>query len=180
MGTRKFGLKILLAMLFATLIISACTPPKQQPAPEQKAPSAKAPSAPAYKPLGDPFKFIFYKNDSPYAGKEIWSLSLGVGEEIPVSIQALDTNRRDTGACPVNWTTDKTIVAVTPIPGKCNAVKIKGLKAANNASLIAVFKGAKGNLIEAPLNGSVGKSAAQPKSAQPQTDKPKENTGKSK
>jgi hypothetical protein len=158
-------------LLAALLVAAGASAQKMEPKP-------KLP--PETRPPGEPFKFFFYKNDVPYAGKEIWKLSLAVGQEMPVCVQALDIDGRDTGACPTGWKAEEKIVSVIPVPGKCNAVIIKGLKPSDTAALIVLYMGAKNNIIEASLKGSITKRAPPAKSAAPQTTKPNQSDSKPK
>jgi len=144
MASRWFGWKAGCLFFLALLLMSAGNPdaknaPKEQP-----------------RKVGDPAIYWWYKSEAFYVGKEINKLSININEEFPVSIQALDSNGLDTATCPKEWKSDKAVLAITPIENRCNAVKVKGLKAAENISLTVVYKGAKGNDIEAVLKGSVG------------------------
>jgi len=150
------------AALMALMLISAAAPTKK---PE---PAKPAPTKPAPPPkVGDPARFFFYKSELYETGKELWKIQLGVGEEIPFSVQALDANGFETYSCPVDWKYDKTILQVTKSPTRCQTIKLKGLKASDNATLTLVYKGAKGNMIEMPVKGAVGKSAPAPTPAKP-------------
>jgi hypothetical protein len=141
--------------VFSSLLVSAGTPDSKS--------GTKTP-APAKVP--EPSIYWWYKNETPYVGKEINRISVNVGEEIPVCVQALDSNGRDIGVCPVEFKADNTILSLSALPGKCNAVKIKGLKN-SEVSLIAVFQGDKGKKIEAVLKGSVGSPVAPQQKAEP-------------
>jgi hypothetical protein len=147
------------AALLAVLLISAAAPTKK-PEPAKPAPAA-APK------VGDPARFFFYKSELYETGKELWKIQLGVGEEIPFSVQALDANGYETYSCPVDWKYDKTVLQVTKSASRCQTIKLKGLKASENATLTLVYKGAKGNMIEMPVKGAVGKSAPAPTTAKP-------------
>jgi hypothetical protein len=161
--TRKwFGWRLGCILVFAVTLISAAKPPASGGQKETPTPN-----------FGDPAIYWWYKNDTPYVGKEINKIAINVGEEIPVCVQALDANARDIGVCPVEWKADNTVLTITPIAGKCNAVKIKGLKNAE-ASLIAVFVGSKKQKIEAALKGYVGPPPAQPQSS-PKASPPSTN-----
>ena len=172
MARKWFGWRLGCILVFSVMLISAGKPPAKG--------GQKEPPAPNF---GDPSIYWWYKNDSPYFGKEINKISINIGEEIPVAIQALDSNARDIGVCPAQWKADNAVLAITPIAGKCNAVKVKGLKAAENISLTAVYKGAKGNDIEAVLKGNVGavkqtqqnRAGESPKPNPPQNNRPQNN-----
>ena len=174
MKAGKLGLSILGALIIATLVISAgCKKKEAAPNPEAKA-GAKAaqpetaagatvaagstaseikttgkPSGP-----GDPAMFIFYNADQPTSGKELKTLDLKAGQEITVSVQALDSNGLDTGTCPTEWVPSAGILSATPVKESCKAAKVKALKA-GEATLTMVYKGAKDNKIEISLKGAV-------------------------
>lgn len=159
MERKWFGWAMGGLMLFSAMLVSAAAPKKEAPK-----------TAPAK--IGDPSSYWWYKNEVPYLGKEINKLAVGLNEEVPLCIQALDSNGRDTGVCPVEWKSDNATLAITPIPNKCNAVKIKGLKASDKAYVTVVYKGAKGNKIEATLKGNVGPVSQPPQNSPAPTPKP--------
>ncbi len=170
MKARKLGLGILGVLIMATLVLSAgCKKKSEGPKPEAKA--AKSETAPGSKVAagstvseikttgkpsgpGDPAMFIFYNADQPTSGKELKTLELKAGEEITVSVQALDSKGLDTGACPTEWVPSAGILSATPVKDSCKAAKVKALKA-GAATLTMVYKGAKGNKIEIGLKGAV-------------------------
>jgi hypothetical protein len=106
---------------------------------------------PVFKGPGDPAIFIVYKAENPTGGKEYKAIDLKVGEEIIISVQALDKGGLDTGACPVEWKGDPGILSVKAVEGNCKAAKIKALKRSDSVTLTTVYKGAKGNNIEPVL-----------------------------
>ena len=132
---------------------------------EEKNPPSANKSEPA-KP-GDPVKFYWYKNPVPYIGKEVWTLELGVGEEVPISVQALDAAGKELSVCPGDWQYDGALLQVTKIQDSCKGIMVKGLKASDKFALTAVYKGSKGNSIEASLKIRIGAKspATQPKPA---------------
>jgi len=174
MKSKKLGWMISGVMILALVISVGCKKPKEQPAPEPteetqaqpaKAPAEQPATAPAPETapavstapmkIGDPARFIFYKADQPTAGKEYQTLDMKVGEEITISVQALDSNGIDTSACPVKWEADSALLKITSIEGNCKASKVKALKSSGAVTLSVVYKGAKGNDIKADLKGSI-------------------------
>ena len=176
MKAGKLGLGVLGALVMVALVFSAGCKKKAEPAagetkPAEKAamPEAKAPEAqPAVAAAdtvseikktsqptgpGEPAIFIFYAIEQPTAGKELKTLDLNVGQETPISVQALDSKGLDTGACPVEWIPSGTL-SVKPIEGKCKAALVKAMKA-GDAKLTMVYKGAKGDKIEIAIKGAI-------------------------
>ena len=81
----------------------------------------------------DPAKFYWYKNPAPYIGKEVWTLDLGVGEEVPVSVQAMDAAGKELAACPEDWQYDGALLQVTKIQDSCKGIMLKGLNASDSS-----------------------------------------------
>jgi hypothetical protein len=151
---------VIFGAVLLPLLISAGTR-----AAEEKNPPPANTTEPA-KP-GDPVKFYWYKNPAPYIGKEVWTLELMVGEEVPISVQALNTAGKDLSVCPGDWQYDGAVLQVAKIQDSCKGIMVKGLRASDKVILTAVYKGAKGNSIEASLKVRVGAKspAAQSKPA---------------
>ncbi len=170
MNGKKSGLGILGAAILAMILIgTACKKPAEQPA-KEKTPAAKTSKpAPVAEPAGgttgqaaatsqatgDVVITVFYKAATPTSGKDTQMLELKVGEEITISVQGLDKDGRDIGACVASWKADSEIMKLTPVAGNCKATKVKALKAATATVLTAVFTGAKGNKIESNLKGAI-------------------------
>ena len=162
----KFVCGTIGAVLMALLLISAAACSKKS-VPAKTAPAKPVTGQPAPAPkVGEPARLFFYKSELYETGKEIWKIQLGVGEEMPLSVQALDMNGYETFACPVDWKYDNTVLQVTPSKSRCQTIKLKGLKASENATLTLVYKGATGNMIENALKRHRGEIRSQPGSRQ--------------
>jgi len=169
MKGKKFGFGILSVVILLALVAGMGCKKKAEPPASETPPPETVVEKPAPQPtggttqqasvkpepIGDPSWFIFYKADMPSAGKEYQALDLKVGEEITISVQALDKNGRDTGLCPTSWESPGSALSLSSIAGNCKATKAKAQKANASAVLNAIYSGAKGNRIEAPLKGVI-------------------------
>jgi hypothetical protein len=150
----RTGLGIFFAIIIAVIAVSAGTQPAPKTAPKPAAPAAQNPKNPA--------SYHWFKSDGPKVDKVIVDLNIGVGEEIPIYLQTFNSSNTELKVCPNEWKYDTTQLQVTKT-NDCHAIKVKGLKTADNVMLNAVFEPDKDTYIQFTLRGKVGKPAPAPK-----------------